>query len=156
MGRAERAIARVALLAAGAALTVMSVMTVLDVTGRSFGAPLAAATELTEALLLITIFCALPVVTRRGDHISIDILDAVTPRWLRRVQAVFAGLLGAVGLGAASWRVWELAVRAQISGDVTPYLQIPVWPFVTFTSVMCAVTALAFLITAIRPPSVAP
>ncbi len=150
MGGLERAIARFFLLSAGLSLVLMSLLTVVDVIGRSFHSPLPAATELTEFLMVIVIFCALPVVTRRGDHIVIDILDFIVPPSIRRFEDVVINLLGAVALAAAAWRVWALAVRAAAGGDFTPYLQIPMAPIIHFVSILCVCIALAFLTNAVR------
>ncbi|QQS11118.1 MAG: TRAP transporter small permease [Rhodospirillales bacterium] len=152
MTRVERVVSRASLTVAGASLVLMSLLTVADVVGRAFGRPVAAATELTEILMVVTIFCALPVVTRRHEHISIEILDAVMPGTARRLAAIGAGILGAVCLVAAAWRVWELAKRAQKGGDFTAYLQIPLAPIIAFIALLCLVLAGAFLMTALRPP----
>lgn len=152
MTRGERLVSRAALSVAGIALVLMSLLTMADVTGRLFGNPVAAATELTEILMLVTIFCALPVITRRYEHISIEILDAVMPRMARRIASVGTGLLGAACLAGAAWRVWILAERAWTGGDSTPYLKVPLAPLVAFTAFMCLVLAAAFLLTALRPP----
>ncbi|TXL70330.1 TRAP transporter small permease [Vineibacter terrae] len=152
MTRIERLISRSCLVLAGAALVLMSLLTTADVVGRAFGHPVGAATELTELLMVVTIFCALPIVTRRHEHISIEILDSVMPRMAQRLAAIGTGLLGTVCLGVAAWRVWELAKRAFAGGDVTAYLKIPLAPIVTFIAIMCVVLAGAFLLTALRPP----
>jgi TRAP-type C4-dicarboxylate transport system permease small subunit len=154
MSGIERLVSRVSLLLAGACLVLMSLLTVADVVGRAFGAPVAAATELTEILMVVTIFCALPVVTRRYEHISIEILDAVLPGMARRLATICTGILGAICLSLAAWRVWELAKRAHAGGDYTAYLEMPLAPIIAFIALMCLVLAGAFLMTAIRPPKV--
>lgn len=152
MSRVERMISRASLTLAGGCLILMSLLTVVDVVGRAFGSPLGAATELTEILMVITIFCALPVVTRRYEHISIEILDSVIPRKAQRIATIATGLLGALCLTLAAWRVWVLAQRAYTGGDFTAYLEIPLAPIIAFVAFMCLVLAGAFLITALRPP----
>jgi TRAP-type C4-dicarboxylate transport system permease small subunit len=153
----ERLIARISLTLAGTALVLMSLLTAADVIGRTvFGSPVAAATELTELLMVITIFCALPVVTRRYEHISIEILDAVMPAIAQRAAAIGTGLLGAACMTLAAWRVWELAKRAYAGGDFTAYLEIPLAPVIAFIAFMCVVLAGAFLLVALRPPRSGP
>lgn len=144
MSRAERAIARFFLLVAGASLVAMSILTVADVAGRSFGSPLPGATELTEILMVAVIFCAMPVVTRRGDHIVIDILDFIVPPTIRFVEDIVVNLAGAVAMAVVSWRVWLLAERAAKGGDFTPYMQIPMAPIIQFISAFCVCISVAF------------
>lgn len=156
MTRAERVISRAALTLAGFCLIAMSLLTMVDVVGRAFGSPVGSATELTEILMVVTIFSALPIVTRRYEHISIEILDAVMPKAAQRILAVGTGILGAVCLAFAAWRVWELAKRAYAGGDFTAYLQIPLAPIIAFIAFMCLVLAGAFLLTALRPPGQSP
>lgn len=145
MGRIERVLSRAVLLAAGLALVLMSILTAVDVVGRSLNMPLAAATELTEILMVIVVFCAMPVVTRRDNHIVIDILDFIVPPTIRRIEAIVINLVGAVALGAVTWRVWLLADRARESGDFTAYLQLPMAPIIAFIAILSACVSAAFL-----------
>ena len=145
MGSIERALSRAMLLLAGLALVLMSVLTAVDVIGRSLRMPLAAATELTEILMVVVVFCAMPVVTRRENHIVIDILDFIVPSVIRRIEAIVINLAGTVAMIAVTWRVWTLAEQSAEAGDFTAYLQLPMAPIITFVAVLTACVAAAFL-----------
>ena len=120
-------------------------LTCVDVAGRYlFLAPVQGATELTRLLMAGIIFAALPVVSRREDHISVDLLDAVFPKKLITGRQIVINALCAVAMAVICWRVWILAGRAQQYGDRTEFLQIPVYPVVYFIALMCAIAALMF------------
>jgi TRAP-type C4-dicarboxylate transport system permease small subunit len=119
------------------------VMTCIDVAGRYlFNSPLNGATELTRLLMAGIIFAALPTVGLREDHVTVDLLDPVFPKFLIRARQLLVNALSAIILAVVSWRVWILAERAGRYGDRTEFLQIPVAPIVYFIAIMCALAAL--------------
>ena len=77
-------------LGALAALVLFAMMTLTcaDVIGRYFfSQPIFGGFELTEMLLAAMIFLGLPLVTLRNEHITVDVLDSITPDWLFRRAA---------------------------------------------------------------------
>ena len=73
---------------AATVLFAMMVLTFVDVTGRKlFTRPVYGAYEITEFLMGMLIFCALPLVTAREGHVSIDVLDHLVPAWFRALAA---------------------------------------------------------------------
>lgn len=146
MSGVERVVSRVLLLLAGLSLVLMSLLTAADVIGRSFKSPVPAATELTEIMMVIVVFCAMPVITRRENHIVIDILDFIVPATMRRIEAIVVNLVGAVAMLAVAWRVWLLSERAAQSGDFTAYLQLPLFPVFAFIALLSCCVAAAFLV----------
>ena len=142
-GRAERWLTRPLALLGAILLFTLMVLTCIDVMGRYlFNAPLQGATELTRLLMGGIIFAALPAVCLREDHVTVDLLDTLTPKWLVRARQLVINLTCTVILAVISWRVWLLAERAGQYGDRTEYLQIPVAPVVYFIALMCAMAAL--------------
>ncbi len=76
-------------------LFAMMVLTCVDVVGRYFlSRPIFGAFEITEMLLAALIFAGLPLVTLRNEHVTVDVLDPITPDWLFRIQHVVACALG--------------------------------------------------------------
>lgn len=114
-----------AILGAVALFTLM-IMTFADVVLRSaFDSPLPAATELTRILMAIVVFAGIPVISAKGEHIAVDLLDSFIPR---RIRVVRDGLISAICGVLLFWpaeRVSVLAERARSYGDVTEYLAIP-------------------------------
>lgn len=131
---------------AGATLFVLMAMTFTDVILRSlFNAPLRIATELTHIFMAIIVFAALPVISWRGEHIVVDLLDPYTTGLAERVRDISVNLLSGLALLWPAWRVMELAARSRSYGDVTEYLHIPQFYIEYFIAVMTALTALAFI-----------
>lgn len=129
-----------------AALFVMMTVAVVDVIARTvFNKPFGAASEVIELAMVATIFLVYPIVSYKGMHISIDLLDSLTPEALRRVQHVLGALLGAAVFGAITWRIGYLAREAWSSSEVTGVLGVPLAYVYAFVSVMAAVTGVTFL-----------
>jgi TRAP-type C4-dicarboxylate transport system permease small subunit len=139
---------------AGVILFVMMVLTCTDVVGRYFlSAPVRGAFEVTEVLLACLIFTGLPLVTLRQEHITVDVLDGVTPDWLLRIQHVLACLVAGI---ATAYLAWRLSVRGDTmmaSGETTAQLKLPLFWLTYAMCVLMALTSLAFLILVFRRPS---
>lgn len=128
-------------------LFLTAVLTLFDVIGRNvFSQPVPGATELTELALVGMTFLLYPRLAVRQQHIVIDLLDKWMGLAMRRIQQAFSGLLGAIVFGAIGWRLWVLAERSGVYGDVTAYLRLPLYPAFYFMSVMSLITAAAFLV----------
>ena len=55
--------------------------------------------ELTELLMVIVIFAALPLVSIRREHVVFDSLDHILPAGLRKLQSMLVNLV----CGGTSW-----------------------------------------------------
>ena len=146
---------------AGAALFVMMVMTFFDVVLRStVNTPIEAATELTRILMAVVVFSALPVVSGRAGHISVDVLDRVFPRPAARWRDAVVNLVSGSMLWWPAERVTVLAERARSYGDVTEYLGIPQfyigWFIAVFTFATALVLSLRGLLLVFAPDLVRP
>ena len=129
------------------ALFAMMVMTFCDVIFRSvLNAPIEAATELTRILMAVVVFCVMPAVSARGEHISVDLADGLFDRFgLARWRDAALYIACAVMLIWPLQRVWILAERMRDYGDVTEYLAIPQFYVGWFIAASLAVTILAML-----------
>jgi len=140
---------------AALALFAIMVLTLLDVSGRKFiSTSLPGSLELTELLLVVVIFAALPLVSLRGEHVVFDSLDRWTPAWLRRVQQFIIDGLCAFGLGGIAWLMWLKGGHMADYGDITSQLKLPLAPFVRLMAVLCAVAALVHVLHALWPERV--
>ena len=126
------------------AITLFAMMTlvVLDVAGRYlFNAPISGSFEITEFLLALLVFAALPVVTREDKHISVSVMENMLGGRVRFVQRLFVLGFGAVGLGLIAWRLWTGGDKLAAGRQVTGYLE---WPRAPIAYVASALTAVAF------------
>ena len=139
------------LLAALALFGIMA-LTFVDVLGRKFlDTSLTGSLELTELLMVMVIFAALPLVSLRREHVVFDSLDRWVPAGLRRVQQAAVDLLSMALLLGLAGLMWSKAGQMAEYGDITAQLKLPLAPFVMLMSALCAVTALLHGVLAWRP-----
>src|SRR5688500_13068430 len=104
-------------LLSGTALFGIMTLTFFDVLGRKFlDNSITGSLELTELMMVMVIFGALPLVSERGEHVEFDSLDPYLPGWLRRAQSVLVHLLCAavlLGLGFLMWRTASQFMETQ-------------------------------------------
>ncbi len=138
---------------AAAILMFLMLFTAVDVIGRYFfNKPVWGGFELTEVSLAVLIFAGLPLTTLRNGHITVDLLDAVTPRAVLRVQHVVTNLIAA---GCTAFLAYRLFLRGNTlldAGETT--LQIGIkFAYVSYTmAFLMAVTAVAFALLALGAP----
>ena len=144
-------LARIGDAAAGFGLFVMMAVTVVDVIGRYvFRMPLPASFELTEYLMGLLVFMAVPLAAQRDENIRINLFDRFMPRAVIRIREVTFNLLAAgVALGIG-WRVHVLANQMRGYGDSTQTLHVPLAPLAYFMAASLAVTAAIFAVRAAR------
>lgn len=139
---------RYALLSVSAALLfAMMALITLDVAGRYlFNAPIAGSFEVTQFLLALLIFAALPVVTRDDTHISVSLVENLLKGRARFVQRLFVLLVDAVALGVIAWRMWIGGNHLAADQQVTGYLEWPIAPLAYAMSVLAGIAFLTVLI----------
>lgn len=127
-------------------LFILMMLTTVDVIGRYvFNSPLPGGFEVTELMMAALVFAALPAVTRREDHIVIDLLDFIVPRPLVIPRQIIVNLICAAVVGLWGWRTWLFGERLGGYGDVTEYLGLPLAPICYFIGALSFLTALIFL-----------
>lgn len=129
-------------LAGSALLLALMAVTVIDVIGRYIlGAPLAGAFELTELLLCAMVFAALPLVSRAGGHVEVDLLVGLLPERAARAFGLFAAIVSAVALLYFAWRLALVAADLAETGARSNALAIPFAPFAGFGALACVAAA---------------
>lgn len=132
---------------AAVVLFILMSMTFFDVVLRSiFGNPIESATELTRFFMAIIVFSALPLVTWKGNHIVVDLMDPMFSRKMARIRDTLIDLVCGVVLFWPAQRVWVLAERAREYGDVTEYLNFPQYVIGWFISGFAFLTAIVFVL----------
>jgi TRAP-type C4-dicarboxylate transport system permease small subunit len=134
-------------LIATAVLFAMMALTFVDVVGRyRFNAPVYGGYELTEFMMGVLIFSALPILCVREGHVTIDILDGVLPKPWVRPQRAFVNLVSAVALAAMARQLWLYSVDLIRNNEVTMTLKIPHGPFAGAFAVLAGLAAIACLV----------
>lgn len=141
-------------LLSGAALFGIMTLTFFDVLGRKFaGNSIPGSLELTELMMVMVIFGALPLVSERGEHVEFDSLDPYLPLWLRRTQSVLVQLLCACTLLGLGWLMWRTGGQFLETGETTAQLKILKAPFIYGMAVLCAATGVIHLLLLALPPA---
>ncbi|MEY3886893.1 MAG: hypothetical protein RL650_985 [Pseudomonadota bacterium] len=137
---------------AGAALFAIMLLTFLDVSGRKFlSHSITGSLELTELLMVVVIFAALPLVSLKGEHVVFDSLDAFLPGWIRKIQQSFIHIVSAALLFGLGYLMWQTGGEFAVTGETTAQLKITKAPFIQGMGLLCALTGLVHLIKAFLP-----
>ena len=127
----------------------MMSLTFVDVMGRKFfAAPVYGAYEVTEFMMGVLIFSALPLVTARENHVTIDVFDHFIAPGIARWQRVAVNLFSACVLAGLGWRLWILSASHLRTNEVTMTLHIPHGPFTRAFAVLAVLAAFACLVVA--------
>ncbi len=132
-----------------AALALFAIMwlTVVDVTGRKFFShSVPGGLEITEILMVIVIFGALPLVSWRHEHVVFDSLDGALPAAVRRLQARLVHLISAATFGLLGWLLTMRAERLAEYGDMTVALALPIAPVAWLMAGLLFATAAVHLL----------
>jgi TRAP-type C4-dicarboxylate transport system permease small subunit len=133
-------------LLAGLALFAIMVLTFLDVGGRKMlDNSITGSLELTELLMVVVIFGALPLVSERGEHVVFDSMDPYLPDAIRKIQRALVHLLCAGALLALGWLMWKTGSDFLETGETTAQLKILKAPFIYGMGLLCGFTGIIHL-----------
>lgn len=146
-------VAACGLLSGGALFAIMA-LTFFDVGGRKLlENSIPGSLELTELLMVVVIFGALPLVSLRGEHVLFDSLDPYLSPRLLRLQKALIDLLIAIALLALAALMWKTAGEFLLSGETTAQLKIAKAPFLYGMAVLCGLAGLVHVALIVRPPA---
>jgi TRAP-type C4-dicarboxylate transport system permease small subunit len=135
-----------------AALFSIMALTFFDVIGRkAVSQSIPGAFEITEMLMVLVIFAALPLVSARGEHVVFDSLDSFFPEWFIKLQQAFIHMICGAAMLALAYLMWGTAAQFAINGDQSAQLHIPKAPFIYGMSIFSAVTGLIHLVLIVKP-----
>jgi TRAP-type C4-dicarboxylate transport system permease small subunit len=108
---------------------------------------------MTEVLMVVVIFGALPLVSWRSEHVVFDSLDPFIPAWLKGIQTSLVHLICAGVFGFLGRLILMRAERFAEYGDTTVYLQLALAPVAWLMAALLAITAAVHLLFVfVRPP----
>lgn len=147
---------RVLALGAGAALVGLLALVLFDVVMRyALRLPFLGAYEMSELLMVLIVFLALPYCAATGGHVAVDVLgpwlDRPGLRWLNAL----IHLAGAVLMALIAWQAVVYAMGSMARGEATNMLRVAKYPFELVTAASAAVFAIVLLVQAwrtLRPP----
>lgn len=133
-------------LLSGTALFAIMALTFFDVGGRKLiSQSIPGSFELTELLMVVVIFGAIPLVSLRGEHVVFDSLDSFLPAVIRRAQNIIVHFLIGAALMALGYLMFKTGQQFAINGDNTAQLKIDKAPFIYGMGVLSAITGLVHL-----------
>ncbi len=128
---------------AAVALFAIMALTFFDVAGRKLlSTSITGSLELTELLMVVVIFAALPLVSMRGEHVVFDSMDAALAPSVRKWQMALVHLLSAALLLGLAALMWQTAGEFAQSGETTAQLKLSKAPFIYGMAVLCGLTGL--------------
>ncbi len=136
------------------ALFAIMTLTFVDVGARKLlSNSITGSLELTELLMVVVIFSALPLVSQRGEHVVFDSLDGLWHPALRRLQNALVHLLCAATMLGLAYLMWGLALDIAAQHETTAQLKIVKAPFIQIMALMGGLTGLSPPGPLARPPA---
>jgi TRAP-type C4-dicarboxylate transport system permease small subunit len=131
-----------------APLALILLLTFVDVLMRYlFAMPVRGSSELIQFAMALTIFAALPVVTRQREHISVGILSDLMRGRLRTAKFLVCDGISLIALGLMTWRLGIQAFEYIDSKDATIVLRLQLAPL---AFVMCGFALVTCLVVALQ------
>ena len=126
----------------GTVLTLMMLMTVLDVVLRFFKIPITGTYELVFLGGAVVIGCAIPVTSWEGGHVNVDVLVDRLPEAAKKGLALFNRVLGIIFFALLGVNLFLLGSDLYASGEVSLTLHVPYYPVAYILSLCAFVEAL--------------
>lgn len=125
-------------------LLLLMLLTCTDVIGRYlFDNSVNGASELTEIFLAILIFAEMPIITWRGGHIVVDILDNLMGKKIIKILGVLSIFIMSFSLYYIAGRIFYLGERSIRRGEESEYLAISLGHIVQYIGIMSWITAVS-------------
>ena len=127
-----------------AAVSVVLIMTVIvvDVVLRFFRHPIPGTIDIVGLLGSLVISFSLGYTSIQKGHIAVEFLYDKLPEKARGVIGAINELVGTVFFVILAWQSFIFALKLKASGEVSPTIQMPTYPFVFGIAVSCALLSL--------------
>ena len=123
-------------------LLILMLLTCTDVLGRYlFDNSLDAASELTEICIAVLVFAEMPIITWRGGHVVVDILDRFIGDKVIKALGLLSIFVMSSSLYYVAHRIFYIGERSIRRGEESEYLAIPMGHVVQYIAIMSWVTA---------------
>ncbi len=143
-------------LGAGAALVGLLALVLIDVVMRyALRLPFLGAYEMSELLMVLIVFLALPYCAATGGHVAVDVLAPLLDRPGLRWLGALIHVAGAALMAVIAWQTTLYAMSSMARGEATNMLRIAKYPFELVTAASAVVFAIVLLVQAwrtLRPP----
>ena len=107
----------------------LTALTTIDVTGRYiFNSPVQGGVELIEFMLGLLIFSALPLVSVKRAHITVELFDTFMSKNFKRYREVFVLIASAAMIAFITERMLSTGLEAYEADDISMHLDLPMAP----------------------------
>ncbi len=132
---------------AGIALTIMMLLTVVDVCLRAFGAPIIGTYEIVGLLLALVIGFAIPQVSLDRGHVYMEILiNMVSSKMNKAILNTFTRILCIILFILIGYNLFGVGNEFKMSGEVSPTIKLPFFPMAYGIGVCCIIECFVFVI----------
>lgn len=118
-------------------------LTFADVFARYlFASPIRGALEIIQFAMALTIFTAMPLVTRHREHVTVSLIDGlVQGAAATRIKQLLCDSVSLAALGVIAWRLWIQAGESAAAESATIVLKLPMAPLTYVMSGFAAASA---------------
>jgi TRAP-type C4-dicarboxylate transport system permease small subunit len=134
----------------GVVLTLMMLITVLDVILRFFAKPITGTYELVFLGGAVVIGCAIPRTSWEGGHVNVDFAIEHLPGMYKKAMIVFTRLLGIVFFLLLGWNLFAYGTNLFHKHEVSLTLHVPYYPVAYILGICAFMECLALLSGLIR------
>ena len=129
----------------GVAVTFTMVLTVLDVLGRALKHPILGSYEVIALSGALIVGFSMPFATASGSHVFMGFLTSKLPEAVAKVMNIATRVLCIVLFSVAGVNVFRFAAELASSGEVSPTLKVPIYPFAYLFGICCFLQCLVFV-----------
>lgn len=129
-----------------AVMAIIGIPVVVDVFTRLiFSVSILGVTDISEVLMAVMAFAVLAYVQTHDQHIAVDIIRGRLRPTNRALLDVYTWSVCFGICVVLTWAIFYITMDLRRAGQVTPVLNLPIWPVYLFSVVGILVLALAFL-----------
>ncbi len=145
-----RFISRVLNIIAGIAVTVMMLLTVVDILLRAGGHPIIGTYEIVSLLLALVIGFGIPQVSLDRGNVYMDLLlDKLSKRG-KKVMNTSTRVLCLILFAFLGYNLFNVGARFHASGEVSATIKIPFYPVAYGVAVCCLLECCVFIFDIVR------
>lgn len=131
---------RILTIMSAAFMFLIAAVTFVDVTGRYvFSAPVRGGVEIIEFLLGLLIFSAMPLVTVKNAHITVELFDGFMSDGFKRIRGIVMLVASAAVIAFITERMWATAMEMAEYDEISLHLQVETAPLLFVISALSAI-----------------
>lgn len=134
----------------GAALTLMMLLTVADVLMRAAGHPIVGTYEIVALSLALVIGFTIPKVSFDRGHVRVDLVLEKISKRNRDLLNIFTRLVCMGLFILIGCNLFSVGNELRASGEVSPTIRLPAYPFAYGVAVCCFIQCFVFLLDIVK------